>query len=78
MANEQVLSNAVSMLLNNGTDPSTGQIKTVSVSIGTLSNNVSAFDADKAIAISSAISNCLTKPLYRTQKTTKSYITAGA
>lgn len=78
MANEQVLSNSVSMLLNNGTDPSTGQIKTVSVSIGTLSNTVSDFNADKAIAVASAISNCLTKTLYRTQKTTKSYITASA
>lgn len=76
MANEQVISNAVSMLLNVGTD-SSGEIVTKAVSIGTLNTNPSTFDADKALAIASAITQCLSHPLYRTQRTAKSYITAN-
>ena len=77
MATQTVLSNTVAMLLNTGTDPSTGNIKTASVSIGSL-GNPSNYDDDKAVAISSALSQCLTKTLYRTQKTTKAYIAGNA
>ncbi len=66
----------VRMLLNNGSDPTTGEIRTVSVSIGTLDTPY--YDPDKALAVASAISQCLTKTLYRTQEVQTSYLTAGA
>ncbi|MBQ7665408.1 MAG: hypothetical protein IJS42_01695 [Synergistaceae bacterium] len=77
MAVTRTLTDAtVKMLLNNGSDPTTGEIRTVGVSIGSL--NASAYDADKALAIASAVSQCLTKTLYRTQEITKNYIAASA
>lgn len=60
----------VKMLLNNGTDPSTGEIRTVSVNLGTI--NPATYDADKAMAIAMAVENILTKPLYTLQETVTS------
>lgn len=56
----------VKMLLNNGTDAS-GNIKTVSVSLGALSTT--GYDDDKAMAVVAAIEPCLTKSVYSTKKT---------
>ncbi len=57
---------AVKMLLNNGTDAS-GNIKTVSVSLGSLS--VTGYDDTKAMAVIAAIGPCLTKSVYSVKKT---------
>ena len=57
---------AVSLKLNNGTS-TTGSIKTVSVNLGSL--NKSAFDAQKAINIVNALSSCLERSVYSTEKT---------
>lgn len=66
----------VRMLLNNGSDPTTGEIRTVSVNLGTLDTNE--YDANKALAVASAVSQCLTKTLYRTQEVATAYISASA
>ena len=57
---------AVSLKLNNGTS-TTGSIKTVSVNLGSL--NKSAVDAQKAINIVNALSSCLERSVYSTEKT---------
>ena len=56
---------AVKMNLNNGTD-SSGNVKTVSVNLGSL--NPSTYDASKAMAIIAAIAPCLTKTVYSVQE----------
>ncbi|MBQ7217037.1 MAG: hypothetical protein IJS39_13760 [Synergistaceae bacterium] len=56
---------AVNLKLNNGVS-STGNVKTVSVSMGKI--NKAAFDADKALAVSSLIGQCLTKQVYYLEK----------
>ena len=53
---------AVKMNLNNGTDPTTGEVKTVAVSLGSLSTT--GYDAAKALAVASAIEGCLSKTIY--------------
>ena len=63
---------AVSLRLNNGTT-TTGQIKTIGVSIGNLDKT--AFNADKALAIAGLIEDCLTKSVYKVQKVETSEIT---
>ena len=63
---------AVSLRLNNGTS-TTGQVKTVGVSIGKL--NTAAFDADKALTVAGLIEDCLTKSVYEVQKVETSEIT---
>ena len=65
---ETNVKNAVTMKLNNGVD-SQGNIKTVDVSIGTLSTTGSDYDKDKAFAIVNALTSCLSKTLYNTQHT---------
>ena len=57
---------SVKMLLNNGTDPVTGEIKTVSVSLGALSP--SGYDDTKMMAVVGALSPCLTKSVYSVKK----------
>ena len=52
----------VRMNLNNGTDPQTGEVHTVAVSLGSI--NPATYDADKALAITKKVKNCLTKSLY--------------
>ena len=56
----------VAMKLNNGTT-TTGTVKTVSLNLGSL--NKSAFDAQKAINIVNALSSCLERSVYSTEKT---------
>ena len=58
---------AVNVKLNNGTT-ATGAVKTVSISLGTM--NKSAFDADKVVAIATALAPCLTKSVYRVHRVT--------
>lgn len=61
---ETMIKNVCNMKLNNGTD-SEGNVKTVNVSLGTLS--ASAWDAQKAYACASAIEGCLSKTIYQVQ-----------
>lgn len=77
MATTTVFKNQVSMMLNIGSSPATGEIVTKAVSIGTLSDDVSDYDDDKAIACASAISRCLSNTLYRVRKVASSYISAS-
>ena len=64
---------AIKMLLNNGTDPSTGDIKTVSVSLGSLSTT--GYDDTKMMAVVSNLSPCLTKSVYSIKKTMEYTVT---
>lgn len=63
---------AVNLKLNNGST-STGAVRTITLSMGKM--NKDAFDADKALAISSLIAACLTKSVYETVKVETSQIT---
>ena len=63
---------AVNLKLNNGTTTS-GAIKTVTVSMGKMSDT--GFDAEKALAVSRLIAPCLAKSLFETQKVETSMIT---
>lgn len=64
---------SVKMLLNNGVDPSTGVIKTVSVSLGSLSHT--GYDDTKMMAVVGALSPCLTKSVYSVKKTMEYTVT---
>ena len=66
---------SVSLKLNNGTNPETGAVKTVSISLGSL--NKDAFNADKAMAIVGLLTPCLAKPLLSVNKTEASVLTDG-
>jgi len=61
---ETMIKNQCNMKLNNGTD-SEGNVKTVNVSLGTLSD--SGWDAAKAYACANAIEACLSKTIYQVQ-----------
>ena len=63
---------AVNLLLNNGTTTS-GQVKTIPISIGKINTNT--FDADKALTVAGLIEDCLTKSVYDLQKVEISSIT---
>ena len=63
---------AVKMLLNNGTD-SQGNLKTVGVSLGSLST--SGYDASKVLAVVDAIEGCLTKTVSYVQEVRTSTLT---
>lgn len=67
-----VTKNMAYLLLNDGTDPQTGIVKTVKQSLGTLSANVSDYDDAKALAVMEALAPCLTKTLYSAQRVTTS------
>lgn len=67
--------NVVYMVLNNGSDPETGQVTTVKQSLGTLTENMSNYDDAKAMAIMDALSPCLTKTLYSAQRVTTNTLT---
>ena len=58
---EEIKSLKANMLMNMGVS-SSGNIVTKSISIGTL--NASAWDAQKAVNIINAVSDCLSQPLY--------------
>ncbi len=62
---------SVYLRINNGTT-TTGQVKTLPISIGKL--NKSTFDADKALAIAGLIEECITKSVYEVQKVETSEI----
>ena len=53
---------AVRMNLTKSTDPQTGEVRTVGVNLGSI--NPAAYDADKALAVTKKVKNCLTKALY--------------
>lgn len=59
---ETMYKNTCRMALNDGTD-SEGNVKSVNVSLGTMSD--SGWDASKAYAIADAIESCLTKTVLR-------------
>lgn len=61
---------SVSIKLNDGVDQS-GNVKTVGVSLGTLS--LDGYDDTKALAVISALENCLSKEIYSIDKT---YVTS--
>lgn len=63
------------MHLNNGTD-SSGNIKTVSLNLGKLA--VGTWDADKAMAIMTALEPCLAKTFHQRTTTEENIMTAGA
>ena len=58
----------VSLKLNNGTS-ATGAARTVSVSFPELSKETGVFDADKVMAIVTALSPVLSKTIVKVQKT---------
>ena len=55
---------SVRMDLYNGYNAQTGEVKTVPVYLGPINPNT--YDPEKALNIASAVSQCLTKTLYRT------------
>jgi hypothetical protein len=67
---------AVKMNLNNGTDPETGEVQTVSVNLGSL--NPQTYDSAKAMAVAEAIAPCLTKTLYSVQEVRTNSLTNQA
>lgn len=71
MASSILQSVKVAVNLNNGTD-SQGNTKTVALSMGSLNKN--AFDADKALAIVSALGPVLDKSVEHVSKTEVSTI----
>ena len=74
MANSEVKKVSVNVKLENGTDTS-GNIKTVSLSLGTLSKDN--FDADKALAVVSLLAPCLNKTVNAVEKVEVSTLTAA-
>ncbi|MBQ3402265.1 MAG: hypothetical protein IJG65_02675 [Synergistaceae bacterium] len=60
--------------LNNGTD-SSGNVKTVSLGLGTMS--LTGYDAGKVYAISQLLAPCLTKTVYSVEEVRTSTITAA-
>lgn len=66
MAVETIKSRAAKVLLEHGTD-SQGNIKLVSLSLGTMSKD--RWDADKVLAISAALEPCLNDTLSSTEGT---------
>lgn len=67
--------NVVYMVLNNGSDPQTGQITTVKQTLGTLTDVMADYDDAKAMAVMEALSPCLTKSLYSAQRVTTNTLT---
>ena len=74
MATAMLKKVSVNVKLDNGTD-SEGNIKTVSVSLGSLSKDN--FDADKALAIVSQLGPCLSKTVEAVEKVEVSTLTAA-
>ena len=66
---ETVNKNSIQVKLNNGTDPSTGQVRTVSGSFPTLSLEPNDYDAQKVMNIVEAMVPVLTKSVYAVQHT---------
>ena len=74
MANTLLQKVSVNIKLNNGTDAD-GKLRTVSVTLGNLS--ASNFDADKALAIITALEPCLSKTVNSVNMVQTSTITAA-
>lgn len=74
MAAETIKKVACNVMVETGTDAE-GNIKTASVSLGTLSKD--SWNADKALAIVSALGPCLSKSINSTDKVQTSTISAG-
>lgn len=72
---ETVTKNSIQVKLNNGTDPSTGQVRTVSGGFPTLSLEPNDYDAQKVMNVIEALSPCLTKTVYSVQHTQLSDLT---
>lgn len=64
--------NVAYMNLNNGSDPQTGQVRTVKESLGTLTPTMSDYSDEKAMAVMEALARCLSKPLYSAERVTTS------
>ena len=64
---------AVRMNLNNGTDAQTGEVKTVSVNLGSL--NPTAYNAQKVMNIVEVLAPCLTKSVVSVQEVRTSTLT---
>ncbi len=62
---------AVNLKLNNGTS-STGAVKTLNVSLGTI--NKDSLDLDKVLALSDLVETCLTKSVYVVEKVEYSHV----
>ena len=73
MATETLKKVAVNIILENGTD-SEGNLKLVSLSLGTLSKD--SFDADKALGIVRVLGPCLSKTINSVVKVQTSTISA--
>lgn len=74
MAISTVKKISVAARLDNGTD-SQGNVKTVNVSIGNMSETN--FDDDKALAVVSALGPCLSKTVVSVEKTEIDTLTAA-
>ena len=70
---EELYSQSAAMLLNDGTTTS-GAVKTIKVSIGTLSTTASTWNAQKAINIINALSPCLNRRLHAASRTVNYYL----
>lgn len=65
---ETITSQTAQIRLNNG-QTTTGAVKTVNVSIGTLNDNPATWDAQKAINIVDALSPIFDRTMYRVTRT---------
>lgn len=74
MANSSIDKITVNVKLENGTDEA-GNIKTVSVSLGNLSEDN--YNADKALAVVSLLAPCLSKTVSSVEEVTVKTITAA-
>lgn len=74
MATETLKKLTCSVRLENGTD-SSGNVKTVLTSIGTMAKN--AWNADKALSIVGALAPCLNKTVNSVEKGTTSSVSAA-
>ena len=74
MANTALKKVSVNIKLDNGMD-SEGNIRTVTVSLGSLSKDN--FNADKALAVITALEPCLNKEVNTVEKVEVSTITAA-
>lgn len=72
MATLTPLTRKATMKLQNGTDAS-GNVKTVSLNLGSL--DVANWDANKAMAIMTALQPCLSKTIYTRTTTEESMMT---
>lgn len=75
MATNTVKKISVSFRLNNGTD-SDGNVKTVGLSLGNLTQDTTKYDDDKVLAIKALLEPCLEKSIYSTEKSVVTVLSA--